>query len=64
MKTKKNKGGAVWNVLNKGVNKNKECYDEYKDYYGLPLLGDNLQWKLFLGRRLNRSPHNRDLVKN
>ena len=33
MKTKKNKGGAVWNVLNKGVNKNKECYDEYKDYY-------------------------------
>ena len=33
MKTKKNKGGAVWNVLSKGVNKDKSCDNEYKDYY-------------------------------
>ena len=34
MKTRKTKkGGAVWNVFTKGINKNKECSDEYKDYY-------------------------------
>jgi hypothetical protein len=33
MKTKKNKGGALWNVLSKGINKDKTCENEYKDYY-------------------------------
>ena len=33
MKTKKYKGGALWNVLSKGVNKDKSCDNEYKDYY-------------------------------